>query len=137
MIPVVMAGGFGTRIRPLSANRPKPMLPIVNRPILERVLTHLASFGMNEAVLLTYYDPDKIRAAFGDGKRLGMRLHYNNADHTCTNRCLHHVCGDAAFDLLFEPDPEYQLCEYLSADLCGGHQQRRTHHHRLFAQRYL
>ena len=80
MIPVVMAGGFGTRIRPLSANRPKPMLPIVNRPILERVLTQLAGFGMREAVLLTYYDPDKIRDAFGDGKRLGMKLHYNNAD---------------------------------------------------------
>ncbi|OYW05880.1 MAG: nucleotidyltransferase, partial [Acidobacteria bacterium 37-71-11] len=80
MIPVVMAGGFGTRIRPLSANRPKPMLPIVNRPILERVLTHLASFGMREAMLLTYYDPDKIKSAFGDGSRLGMRLHYCNGD---------------------------------------------------------
>ncbi len=80
MIPVVMAGGFGTRIRPLSANRPKPMLPIVNRPILERVLTHLASFGMREAMLLTYYDPDKIKSAFGDGSRLGMRLHYSNGD---------------------------------------------------------
>ncbi|OFV82161.1 MAG: hypothetical protein A2Y78_09965 [Acidobacteria bacterium RBG_13_68_16] len=76
-----MAGGFGTRIRPLSANRPKPMLPVVNRPILERVLNHLASSGMREAVLLTFYDPDKIRNAFGDGKRLGMKLHYNNADH--------------------------------------------------------
>jgi mannose-1-phosphate guanylyltransferase/phosphomannomutase len=80
MIPIVMAGGFGTRIRPLSANRPKPMLPVVNRPILERVLTHLASFGMREAVVLTYYDPEKIRDAFRDGKRLGMKLHYNNGD---------------------------------------------------------
>ena len=64
MIPIVMAGGFGTRIRPLSANRPKPMLAVVNRPILERVLVHLRGFGMEEAVLLTYYDPDKIRAHF-------------------------------------------------------------------------
>lgn len=80
MMPIVMAGGFGTRIRPLSANRPKPMLPVVNRPILERVLLHLRGFGMEEAVLLTYYDPDKIRAHFGDGERLGMRLHYFNAD---------------------------------------------------------
>ncbi len=80
MIPIVMAGGFGTRIRPLSANRPKPMLPVVNRPILELVLTHLASFGMREAVLLTYYDPEKIKHVFRDGKRLGMKLHYNNAN---------------------------------------------------------
>lgn len=80
MIPIVMAGGFGTRIRPLSANRPKPMLAVVNRPILERVLVHLRGFGMEEAVLLTYYDPEKIRAHFGDGEKLGMRLHYFNAD---------------------------------------------------------
>lgn len=80
MIPIVMAGGFGTRIRPLSANRPKPMLAVVNRPILERVLVHLRGFGMDEAVLLTYYDPDKIRSYFGDGERIGMRLHYANAD---------------------------------------------------------
>ena len=80
MIPIVMAGGFGTRIRPLSANRPKPMLPLVNRPILERVLAHLASFGMREAALLTYYDPDKVRNVFRDGKRLGMKLHYSNGE---------------------------------------------------------
>lgn len=80
MIPIVMAGGFGTRIRPLSANRPKPMLTVVNRPILERVLQHLKSFGMNEVVLLTYYDPEKIRSHFGEGEQLGMKLHYFNAD---------------------------------------------------------
>lgn len=80
MIPIVMAGGFGTRIRPLSANRPKPMLAVVNRPILERVLQHLKSFGMDEVVLLTYYDPEKIRSYFGGGESLGMKLHYFNAD---------------------------------------------------------
>ncbi len=80
MIPIVMAGGFGTRIRPLSANRPKPMLPVVNRPILERVLSHLASLGMKEAVVLTYYDPDKIKSYFGEGERLGMKLHYYGGD---------------------------------------------------------
>ncbi|MCU0294317.1 MAG: sugar phosphate nucleotidyltransferase [Thermoanaerobaculaceae bacterium] len=80
MIPIVMAGGFGTRIRPLSANRPKPMLTVVNRPILERVLQHLKSFGMTEVVLLTYYDPEKIRSHFGEGEQLGMKLHYFNAD---------------------------------------------------------
>lgn len=79
-VPVVMAGGFGTRIRPLSANRPKPMLPVVNRPILERVLVHLKTYGMDRAVLLTYHDPESIRAAFGDGRTLGMKLLYYQAD---------------------------------------------------------
>ncbi len=80
MIPVVMAGGFGTRIRPLSANRPKPMLPVVNVPILERVLLHLAQHDMREAILLVYHDPAKIRDAFEEGGRLGMKLHYYQAD---------------------------------------------------------
>jgi len=124
MIPVVMAGGFGTRIRPLSANRPKPMLPVVNRPILERVLTHLASFGMREAVLLTYYDPDKIRAAFGDGKRLGMRLHYNNADQD------YGTAGAVAHGADLVPAEDYLvmsgdvICDFDLAALITAHQQR-------------
>jgi mannose-1-phosphate guanylyltransferase/phosphomannomutase len=80
VIPIVLAGGFGTRIRPLSANRPKPMLPVVNRPILERVLRHLAANGLHEAVVVTYHDPTKVRDAFADGSELGMRLHYYQSD---------------------------------------------------------
>ncbi len=80
MIPVVLAGGFGTRIRPLSANRPKPMLPVVNRPILERVLRRLAAAGLPEAVVVTYHDPSKVRDAFGDGGGVGMRLRYHQSD---------------------------------------------------------
>jgi mannose-1-phosphate guanylyltransferase / phosphomannomutase len=80
VIPIVLAGGFGTRIRPLSANRPKPMLPMVNRPILERVLRHLQANGLNEAVVVTYHDPSKVRNVFGDGAALGMRLEYYQSD---------------------------------------------------------
>jgi len=80
MIPIVMAGGFGTRIRPLSANIPKPMLPVVNRPILEHVLHLLRSHGLEEAVLLLYHQPDTIKDYFGDGSRYGMRLHYYTAE---------------------------------------------------------
>ncbi|RMF85464.1 MAG: hypothetical protein D6739_04460, partial [Nitrospirae bacterium] len=75
-----MAGGFGTRIRPLSANRPKPMLPVVNRPILEHVLASLRRAGFGEAVLLLYHQPEAITEYFGDGSRVGMRLHYYTAD---------------------------------------------------------
>ncbi|HHQ47849.1 MAG TPA: hypothetical protein ENK19_03095 [Acidobacteria bacterium] len=80
MIPIVMAGGFGTRIRPLSANIPKPMLPVVNRPILEHVLHLLRSHGMKEAVLLLFPQPDTIKEYFGDGSRCGMKLHYYTAE---------------------------------------------------------
>ena len=124
MIPVVMAGGFGTRIRPLSANRPKPMLPVVNRPILERVLTHLASFSMREAVLLTYYDPDKIRNWFGDGKKLGMRLHYNNADQDFG------TAGAVAHGADLVPADDYLvlsgdvICDFDLASLISAHKER-------------
>ncbi len=80
MIPIIMAGGFGTRIRPLSANIPKPLLPVVNRPILELVLEHLRQHGMSEAVVLTYHEPAKIRQALGDGSRFGMKLTYYQAE---------------------------------------------------------
>lgn len=80
MIPIIMAGGFGTRIRPLSANTPKPLLPVVNRPILELVLERLRQHGMTEAVLLTYHEPAKIRQALGDGSRFGMKLSYYQAE---------------------------------------------------------
>jgi len=80
MIPILMAGGFGTRIRPLSANLPKPMLPLVNRPILEHVLELLHRHGLDEAILLLYHQPGAITDYFGDGSRLGMKLHYYTAE---------------------------------------------------------
>ncbi len=80
MIPIIMAGGFGTRIRPLSAHTPKPLLPVVNRPILELVLENLKRHRMDQAVLLTYHEPAKIRQALGDGSRFGMKLQYYQAD---------------------------------------------------------
>jgi mannose-1-phosphate guanylyltransferase / phosphomannomutase len=124
MIPIVMAGGFGTRIRPLSANRPKPMLPVVNRPILERVLNQIAGFGMTEAVLLTYYDPEKIRSAFGDGSRLGMRLHYCNGDQD------YGTAGAVAHGADQVPDDEYLvlsgdvICEFALDGLMAAHRER-------------
>jgi mannose-1-phosphate guanylyltransferase/phosphomannomutase len=80
MIPIVMAGGFGTRIRPLSANRPKPMLPVANRPMLEHVLHSLRRAGFDEAVLLLYHQPEVVTDYFGDGSRCGLKLHYYTAD---------------------------------------------------------
>jgi len=126
MISIVMAGGFGTRIRPLSANRPKPMLPIVNRPILERVLAHLASFGITEAVLLTYYDPDKIKNALGGGESLGMRLRYFNADQD------YGTAGAVAHGASLARDDEYLvlsgdvLCDFDLKALIAGHREQRA-----------
>jgi len=76
MQAVVMAGGEGTRLRPLTTNRPKPMVPIVNRPLLEHVINLLKQHGFNDAVLTLQYMPDIIKNYFQDGAEFGVRLSY-------------------------------------------------------------
>src|SRR5579875_855385 len=73
---VVMAGGEGTRLRPMTANQPKPLLPVVNRPIMEHVLRLLRRHGLTETVVTVQFLASLIRNYFGDGDELGMRLQY-------------------------------------------------------------
>jgi mannose-1-phosphate guanylyltransferase/phosphomannomutase len=73
---VVMAGGEGTRLRPMTANQPKPMLPIVNRPIMEHVLALLRRHGFAETVVTVQFLAAMVRNYFGDGEDFGMRLQY-------------------------------------------------------------
>ncbi|RMG93418.1 MAG: nucleotidyltransferase family protein, partial [Candidatus Dadabacteria bacterium] len=76
MKAVLMAGGFGTRIQPLTHSLPKPMVPLVNRPMMEHILERVRSVGVREVVVLLYYMPEVIREYFGDGSRFGLRLTY-------------------------------------------------------------
>jgi mannose-1-phosphate guanylyltransferase/phosphomannomutase len=64
MKAVVMAGGFGTRIQPLTNSRPKPMLPIMNRPMMEHTMMTLKSLGITEFIVLLYFKPDIIKEYF-------------------------------------------------------------------------
>lgn len=73
---VILVGGLGTRLRPLTDNCPKPMVPVLNRPFLEHALAHLRQFGVKDIILAMSYLPDAIRAYFGDGERCGVRLTY-------------------------------------------------------------
>jgi mannose-1-phosphate guanylyltransferase len=73
---VVLVGGFGTRLRPLTLTTPKQMLPIVHRPMIEHVLEHLASHGIDDAVLSMGYRPDAFADAYPDGRCAGVQLHY-------------------------------------------------------------
>jgi NDP-sugar pyrophosphorylase family protein len=66
VIGVVLVGGFGTRLRPLTNHTPKAMLPVANRPFLEHQLEHLASHGVDRVILACGYRPDALRAHFGD-----------------------------------------------------------------------
>ena len=76
MKAVVLVGGEGTRLRPLTLSSPKQMLPIVGVPMIERVLGHLASHGIDEAVLSLGYLPDAFMEAYPDGHAAGVRLTY-------------------------------------------------------------
>src|SRR5689334_13772552 len=71
-----MAGGEGTRLRPMTANQPKPLLPVVNRPIMEHVLRLLKRHGFDETVVTVQFLASLVRTYFGDGDELGMHLSY-------------------------------------------------------------
>jgi mannose-1-phosphate guanylyltransferase len=73
---IVLVGGEGTRLRPLTYTRPKPMLPVVGISIIERKLEHLHRHGVTEAVLSLGYKPDAFKAAFPTGECHGVRLLY-------------------------------------------------------------
>jgi mannose-1-phosphate guanylyltransferase len=73
---VILVGGFGTRLRPLTAHTPKQMLPIVDRPMIERVVSKLALGGVTDAVLSLGYRPDAFLEAYPDDTCAGVALHY-------------------------------------------------------------
>jgi dTDP-glucose pyrophosphorylase len=76
MAAVIMAGGFGTRLRPLTDNVPKPMLPVGDRPLLARTLERLHDAGIQSVSITTHYLANAIVDYFGDGEALGLHLHY-------------------------------------------------------------
>jgi mannose-1-phosphate guanylyltransferase len=73
---VILVGGEGTRLRPLTYGTPKPMVPIFGVPFLERTLARLAGAGVRHAILAAGYLPDQIAAHLGDGSRLGLSIDY-------------------------------------------------------------
>jgi mannose-1-phosphate guanylyltransferase len=73
---VVLVGGFGTRLRPLTCDRPKQMLPIVDRPMIEHVVGHLAAYGIDDVVLSLGFRPEEFRDAYPRGRCAGATLHY-------------------------------------------------------------
>jgi len=78
---IVLVGGEGTRLRPLTYSTPKPLLPIANQAFLERQLTWLAHYGVDEAVLSLGYLPDAFEAHFPEGRFGDLKLRYAVEDH--------------------------------------------------------
>jgi NDP-sugar pyrophosphorylase family protein len=110
---VVLAAGRGTRMMPLTANLPKPLIPVAGVPILERILRGLAAAGIDETVVVTGYLGQMIEDYFGDGARVGMRLHYRTQDppNGTAGAVLQveELCGDEPYvlhwgDILVSPE---------------------------------
>jgi dTDP-glucose pyrophosphorylase/CBS domain-containing protein len=78
---VIMAGGFGTRLSPLTDDTPKPMLPIGDRPLMEYTIEQLKKAGINNLNITTHYLTDKISEHFGDGSDFGVEINYVKEEH--------------------------------------------------------
>ena len=77
---VIMAGGFGTRLRPLTEDLPKPMLPVGNRPLMELIVGQLRQAGIRRVNVATHYMAESIIEHFGDGHDFGVELNYVTED---------------------------------------------------------
>ncbi len=77
---VILAGGFGTRLRPLTINIPKPMVPIANKPILSHILKLLKKHNIKELIMILYHQPEIIKEYFKEGKDFGVKIEYIISD---------------------------------------------------------
>ncbi len=112
---LILAGGLGTRLRPLTCTRPKQFFPIANRPILDLTLERLATSGVKEVVLAVNFMADELEQAYGESK-YGIRLHYSRdaPPRTESPRILREALGTGgpvkqAEDLLGKKEPFFVM----------------------------
>ncbi len=96
---VIMAGGYGTRLRPLTEELPKPLLPVGERPLMELMVEQLKESGVDKVLITSHYLPEKITDHFGDGSKFGIDLSYVHEDQPL---------GTAGALALMDP-PDYPL----------------------------
>ena len=80
MKAMILAAGFGTRLKPLTNELPKPLFPVLNRPILEHALNFLSTHGIKEIAINLHHKSEKIIDYFGDGKDFGVNLHFSKEE---------------------------------------------------------
>ncbi len=80
MRAMIMAAGLGTRLRPVTYEMPKPMVPVLNRPVMEHIIELLARHGFTEVNANLHWFPELIRDRFGDGSRFGIELRYSEEE---------------------------------------------------------
>lgn len=129
MKAVVMAGGAGSRLRPLTINRPKPMVPMVHKPVIGHILDLLKRHGITEVVITLQFMAEAIQDYFGDGQSLGMTIYYSieetplgtagsvkQAEHLLDDTFIV-ISGDAVTDLDLSAIIEYHRAKQAKATL--------------------
>jgi mannose-1-phosphate guanylyltransferase/mannose-1-phosphate guanylyltransferase/phosphomannomutase len=80
MRAMILAAGLGTRLRPITYAMPKPMVPVLNRPVMEHIVRLLAGYGFGEAIANLHWFPETIEDHFGDGSAFGIELSYSREE---------------------------------------------------------
>ena len=80
MQAIIMAGGFGTRLKPLTNNAPKPMIHVANKPMMEHVIDLLKKHGIDDLIVLLHVQPEPIKNYFKDGSDFGVKIDYMLAE---------------------------------------------------------
>ena len=78
---VILSGGWGTRLRPLTCTIPKTLIPVVNKPVIEHQILLLKSAGINEVILAVSVMSETLRNYFGNGEKLGIDIKYTDEKH--------------------------------------------------------
>ena len=76
MRAIILSAGYGTRLWPLTEDRTKPAIPILGKPLVGYVAEYIASYGFDDIVVNLHHRPESVRAALGDGRQFGVKLHY-------------------------------------------------------------
>ena len=128
MKAVVMAGGEGTRLRPLTSNQPKPMVPVAGKPCMEHIIELLRRHGMSDIVVTVAYLPQVIRGYFDDGGEMGVELHYS-VEETPLGTAGSVKNAAELLDETFLVISGDALCDFDLAGLVDAHKRRRSGGH--------
>src|SRR5262245_23971897 len=125
MKAVVMAGGEGTRLRPLTSNQPKPMVPIVGKPCMEHIVELLRRHDFTDVVVTLAFMPQVIRSYFGDGETLGMDISYSVEESPlATAGSVRQAVGDGDYPVLVISGDA--LCDIDLTSLIAFHRDRQA-----------
>ena len=119
-----MAGGEGTRLRPLTSNQPKPMVPIVGKPCMEHILELLQQHGLEEIVVTLAFMPQSIRSYFGTGESLGLQIEYSVEEQPLGTAGSVRLASDALDDTFIVISGD-ALCDVDLGALIATHREKR------------